>query len=153
MIFLVLSGKMIFLYPENMILLLRRKMKHDLSQKFTEIWYFLQIAWKYGIFQRDRAGIWSFLYYLERWCFFPRNMTFFHWEGSGGRSFSRNTWKYEIFCEHVQVLQTWRPAPLPKIVKGYLEKAPAVPFHFMETFIGVFIYCSPAKKKPRKLNM
>ena len=35
MIFLVLSGKMIFLFPENMILHLRRKMKDDLSQKNT----------------------------------------------------------------------------------------------------------------------
>ena len=33
MIFLVLLGKMIFLFPENMILPLRRKMKDDLSQK------------------------------------------------------------------------------------------------------------------------
>ena len=31
MIFLVLSGKMIFLFPENMILHVRRKMKEDLS--------------------------------------------------------------------------------------------------------------------------
>ena len=36
MIFLVLSGKMIFLLPENMILYLRRKMKDDLSQKNTK---------------------------------------------------------------------------------------------------------------------
>ena len=35
MIFLVLLGKMKFLFPENMILLLRRKMKDDLSQKNT----------------------------------------------------------------------------------------------------------------------
>ena len=31
MIFLVLSGKMIFLFPKNMILHVRRKMKDDLS--------------------------------------------------------------------------------------------------------------------------
>ena len=41
MIFLVSSGKMIFLFPENMILFFRRKMKDDLSQKNT---------WKYDIF-------------------------------------------------------------------------------------------------------
>ena len=35
MIFLVLSGKMIFLFPENMILHPRRKMEDDLSQKNT----------------------------------------------------------------------------------------------------------------------
>ena len=33
LIFLVLSGKMIFLFPENMILFFRRKMKDHLSQK------------------------------------------------------------------------------------------------------------------------
>ena len=33
MIFLILSGKMIFLFPENMILPPRRKMKDDISQK------------------------------------------------------------------------------------------------------------------------
>ena len=40
-IFLALLGKMIFLFPENMILYLRRKMKDDLSQKNT---------WRYDIF-------------------------------------------------------------------------------------------------------
>ena len=33
MIFLVLSGKMAFLFPENMILFFRQKMKTNLSQK------------------------------------------------------------------------------------------------------------------------
>ena len=38
MIFVVLSRKMIFLFPKNMILHVRRKMKDDLSQKkYTEI--------------------------------------------------------------------------------------------------------------------
>ena len=42
MIFLVvLSGKMIFFVPENLILFFRWKMKDDLSQKNT---------WKYDIF-------------------------------------------------------------------------------------------------------
>ena len=36
MIFLVLSGKMIFLFLENIILHLRRKMKDHLSQKNTQ---------------------------------------------------------------------------------------------------------------------
>ena len=35
MIFLVLSGKIIVLFPENTISHLRRKMKDDLSQKNT----------------------------------------------------------------------------------------------------------------------
>ena len=41
MIFFVSSEKMIFLFPKNMILFFRRKMKNNLSQKST---------WKYDIF-------------------------------------------------------------------------------------------------------
>ena len=41
MIFILLSGKTIFLFPENMILFFRHKRKDDLSQKN---------AWKYDIF-------------------------------------------------------------------------------------------------------
>ena len=41
MIFLVSAGKMIFIFPESMILFFRRKMKDDLSQKNT---------WKYDVF-------------------------------------------------------------------------------------------------------
>ena len=49
-IFLVLSGKMIFLFPENMILFFRRKMKDDIFQKkYMEIWCFLQMFWKDGL--------------------------------------------------------------------------------------------------------
>ena len=50
MIFLVLSGKMIFLFPENLILFFRRKIKDDLSQKISmEIWYLLQMFWEDGL--------------------------------------------------------------------------------------------------------
>ena len=60
-------------------LTLRRKMKDDLCQKkYTEIWYFLQMFWKDGLFKRDYyAGVWSLLYYLERWYFFPKTWYFF----------------------------------------------------------------------------
>ena len=45
MIFLVPSGKMIFLFLENMILLFRRKMKDGLSQKkIHENMYILQMS-------------------------------------------------------------------------------------------------------------
>ena len=56
MIFLVLSERMIFLFPENMILFFRRKMKDYLSQKNTEIDAFfifgkdgISFSCKYGI--------------------------------------------------------------------------------------------------------
>ena len=47
-------------------------------KKYTEIWYFLQMFWKDGLFKRDYyAGVWSLLYYLERWYFFPKTWYFF----------------------------------------------------------------------------
>ena len=49
MIFLVSSAKMVFLFSKNMTLFFRRKMKDDLSQKYLEIWYILQIFWKDGL--------------------------------------------------------------------------------------------------------
>ena len=98
MIFLVSPGKMIFLFPENMIFFFRRKMEDDLSQKkFIEIWYILQMFWKddlskksaleydlssimrkdgisfprkYDIFLAD--GKWKMIFlknYVEMWCF------------------------------------------------------------------------------------
>ena len=95
-------------FPENVILFFRRKMKDDLSPKNT---------WKYDIsfkcpektvFQKNCSGIWSFLYYLKRWCiFFPENMIPFLWTENERWSFSRNTWAYDIFCIYVWMLQTW----------------------------------------------
>ena len=78
-IFLVLSWKMILLFPENMILSLGRKKKDNLSQKkYTEIWWnFLQTFWKDGLFKKGHAETWSFLYYLERWDFFHEDMVLF----------------------------------------------------------------------------
>ena len=72
MIFLLSSGKMIFLFPQNMILLFRRKMKDDISQKKTTT------KTKHGnmIHSSNVPKIWSFLknctflYHEERWHFF-----------------------------------------------------------------------------------
>ena len=44
MIFVVLSGNMVFLFPENMILFFRRKMKYHLSEKNTVKMVFLFLA-------------------------------------------------------------------------------------------------------------
>ena len=75
----------------------RRKMKDDLSQKkYTEIWNLLQMFWKDGLPKKDRAGTRSFLYYLERWYFFPGTWYFFPgWKTR--EEFSRDTRKYDIF--------------------------------------------------------
>ena len=46
MTFLALSGKIIFLFPENMILFFGWKMKNDSWKKYMEMWDFLQVFWK-----------------------------------------------------------------------------------------------------------
>ena len=71
-------GKMIFLFPENMILLFRREMKGDLSQKST---------WKYDIFFKcsekmvfPKKSHWNIIFLLSsgKMAFLsPENMIFF----------------------------------------------------------------------------
>ena len=81
MIFLVLSGKMIFLFPENMILFFRHKRKDDLFQKkYLEIWYFLQMFWKDGLSKKFApehdlfCNIWKdgISFFQKIWYFFFR---------------------------------------------------------------------------------
>ena len=73
MIFLVvLSRKMIFLFPESMILFFRRQMEDDLSQKIHGNTIFSSNALKTWSFQKSMEN--------ERW------------------SFSVNTRSYNIFC-------------------------------------------------------
>ena len=82
MIFLVLSGKTIFLFPENVTLFFRRKMKDDLSQKNT---------WKYDIFFKcsekmifPKQSHWNMIFLVassRKIIFFPENMIlFFRWK-------------------------------------------------------------------------
>ena len=81
----VLSGKIIFLFLENMILFFRRKSNGSSfskkKKKCMEILYFLQMPRKDCLFKKNCTGIWSFLYYLERWSFFPENMNIFSLNG------------------------------------------------------------------------
>ena len=58
--------------------------------------FFFQTFWKDGLSKKGHAGTWSFLYYLQRWYFFPENMIFFPWAESERWPFSGNTWKYDI---------------------------------------------------------
>ena len=117
MIFLVLSRKMIFLFSENMILPLIWKMKDDLSHKNTWNYIFLKcsekmVFWKRAAPRHDLSCIiWKDVFFGN---------IFFPWTENGRWSFSRNTWKYDIFCVHLQVLQTWRHVPLPKKFKDDL---------------------------------
>ena len=98
----VLSGKVIFLFPENMILSFSQKMKDDISQKWTWKCIFFKCSEKMVFQKQNHTGIWTFLYYLERWyVFLTKNMKFFLWTQNERWSFSRNIWKYNIFCIYI----------------------------------------------------
>ena len=164
MIFLVLSGKMIFLFPENIILFFRRKMKDDLSQKYMEHDIFFKcpenmVFPKKIMLEYDLSCISGKMVF-----FFSENMIFFLWTENERWSFSRNTWRYDIFCIYIRIYkcykyditllqknQRWSSPEkmhlkLTDILDRILEIVPTTLCTFMETFIGVFIYCFPVKK-------
>ena len=84
-IFLVLSGKIMLLFPENMILHLRRKMKDDLSQKIHGNMIFSSNVLKRWSFQK-RLLRWAMIFIVlsGKMVFFPENMIFLPWAGSEG---------------------------------------------------------------------
>ena len=120
MIFLVLLGKIIFLFPKNVILPLRRKMKDDLSQKNRRKYDIFFKSSEKTIFLKRTAPGHDLSSIIWKDGIFPENKIFFICAESERRSFSRNTWKYDIFCVHVKVLQTWRHALCQKKKKDGL---------------------------------
>ena len=86
-------------FPENIILFFRRKMKDDLCRKkYMEIWYFLQMFWKDGLFKKIVLEYDLSCLTWKVSIFSPENMILFLWTKNERWSFSRNTWKYDIFC-------------------------------------------------------
>ena len=77
-IFPLLSGIMVFNFPENMILLYRWKMKDNLSwKKCMEVRYFLQMLWKDGLFKKIVLEYDLSCIIWKDGIFFPENMIFF----------------------------------------------------------------------------
>ena len=72
MIFLVLSGKTMFLFPENMILHPKRKMKDDLSQKNTRKYDIFFNFLKRRSFQEGPRRDMIFLVLSGKMVFFPQ---------------------------------------------------------------------------------
>ena len=81
MIFLVSSGKMIFLLTENMILFFRQKMKDDLSLKNTMKYDIFFKCSKKMVFPKNYTEIRSFFYHHERWHFFFPKIWYFSTDG------------------------------------------------------------------------
>ena len=56
---------------------------------------------KDGLSKKNGIGVWSFLYYLERWYLISGKYNIFYWTENEIRFFSRNTCKNDIFCIYV----------------------------------------------------
>ena len=177
MTFLVSSGKIMFLFPKNMILHLRRKMKDHLCQNNTR---------KYDILFKLQTSN----YLLQRWpfqkglrwemisciiwkddVFFPENMTFFSLGRKWDMTFLKKFMEIWYFlCTRTGIAdvvsrtsakknQRWsHPAKIHLKVIDVLDWHPrksssnSLLCTFVETFTAVFMYFSPAKK-PRKPNI
>ena len=106
MIFLLLLGKMIFLFPENIILFFRQKMKDDVSQKIYENMIFSSNVLKRSFFQKNSTEIWYFLlYYLERWYFFFPKIWSYSLDGKWKMIFLKKIHGNMIFSSNV--LKRW----------------------------------------------
>ena len=163
MIFLVLSGKMIFLFPVNMILPLRRKMKDDLSHKNTRKYdIFFKCSEKMAFLKSAALG--HDLILPVKMVFFPRKHDIFSLGGKWEIIFLK---KYmEIWCFLCTRTGVTNVAPRPSIKKNQRWSYPAkkhmnvidvLEWHFRKwssnslyfhgDLTGIFMYCSPAKKK------
>ena len=88
-------------FPKNIILFFRQKMKGDLSERIHGSMVFSSNVLKRWSLQKKSRWNTIFLVYLERWFFFSKNMIFFLLMENERWSFSRNTWRYDIFCIYV----------------------------------------------------
>ena len=116
MIFLVLSGQMIFLFPENMIL---PQTENDLSQKNTRRYgSFFKCSEKMVFSKRITLG-------HDLSCTIPKDgilsqkHDIFSLDGKSEVVFLKKYMERWV-CVHVQVLQTWRHAPPAKKIKDGL---------------------------------
>ena len=133
-------------YRERWYFFFPKIWSYPLDEKWKVI-FVKKNTWKYDIFFKCFEKIvfsknlrWNmiFLVLSGKMVFFPRKHIFF-WTENERRPFSRNTQKHDIFCRTF-----FR-------YKNVLERIPVFFCTFVETFIGVFICCSSAKKT-RRLN-
>ena len=118
--FLYYRERWYFFFPKIWSYPLDGKWKMIFLKIYTKIWYFPQTFWKDGLFKRVVQGHGLSCLIWKDGILFPKNMIFFSWEDSERWSFSRNAWKFDIFCVHVRVLQTWRHVLLSKKIKDGL---------------------------------
>ena len=96
--------KMIFLKKKKKKIIFQKKKKKKKKEKNTGIWYLIQMFWKDDLFKKDWSSKLSFLYYQERWYFFPENMVFSPWtENEGERTYLKKyieTWYFLLDIFH-----------------------------------------------------
>ena len=97
--FLVLSGKMMFLFPENIILFFRRKMKDDLSQKNSwKNYIFFKYSEKMVFPKKSHWNVMFLVLLSGKLIFlFPENIIVFFRRKMKDNLCQNNKWKYDIF--------------------------------------------------------
>ena len=140
--FLVLSGKMVLLFPENMTLFFRWKIKDNLSQKI------------------HRNIIFS-VYSVKMVLLFPTDIILSFCQKSKNNLLQKKmTWwqkqddifgvtkKYDIHPRKYGISSDREIKDDKKV--NFYNKIPITLCTLMETVIGVFIYCFPMKKKQKR---
>ena len=124
-IFLVLSGKMIFLFPKNIILPLRPKMKDDLSQKIHGNMIFPSNVLKRWSFQKGLRWGMIFLALSGKMVFFSRKHDIFslggkwEWEAIFFKKYME-IWNF--LCTRTGVTNV---SPCPSVKKNQRSSYPA----------------------------
>ena len=149
-----------FFLPKRWSYLQMENERWSFSKKYTEIWFF-ECSEKMDFSKRPRRDM-IFLVLSGKLVFLPASMAFFPWtENERGMTFLKKyteTWYFlfDMFhtpsATHTKIKIKDNPIS-QKYTKRWLtsqidtlEKAPRILCTFMETFTGVFIYCSSAKK-------
>ena len=85
---------------------LRRKMKDDLFQKNTRKHDIFFRSSEKMVFSKRATPGHDLSCIIWKDDFFPENSIFIPWAECDRRPFSRNTWKYDLFCVQARLLQT-----------------------------------------------
>ena len=116
---------------------------------FSKIWYFFyRRKMKDDLFQKIHGNM-TFFVYSEKMVFlFPTNMKLPLLQKSKDDLLPKKTWHFIIFfcTEKDDTHPRWDDIV---ILDGYSERAKMIPCTFMETLLGVFIYCFPMKKNQK----
>ena len=105
--FLYYRERWYFLFSKILSYILDGKLKMIFLKKIHGNMIFSShLLKRWCLSKKGRGGTWYFLYHLERWYFFPKNIIFFHWAESEKRPFPGNTWKRDT-SPNKEKHETW----------------------------------------------